>query len=207
MTKLTGKTLTDLLHAFSSSDPTPGGGSAAALASAVGSSLLMMVAALPRTRSNTDEERATIAAAASALGPLRDALTTLIDRDSESYDEVLRAYRLPKGTDEEKTARAAAIQGALKRATEVPLEVMRRSVDCLRQGVDVARAGHRAASSDVAVAFELLGAGLRGAALNVQINLEGLGDRSTADAVRAEVSRLESDARNAVGDGTALLSG
>ena len=204
--KLTAKTLIDLLRAFSSSDPTPGGGSASALASALGSSLLMMVAALPKTRSNTDEERIKIGEAGVTLAPLRDALTALIDKDSESYDEVVRAYRLPKSTDEEKAARGDAIQRALKGATDVPLEVMRRSVEALRQGVEVARNGHRAASSDVAVAFELLDAGLRGAALNVQINLEGLSDRPGADAVRREKSLLETDARNAVRDGTALLA-
>ena len=205
MTSLTGKTIVDLLHAFSSSDPTPGGGSASALASALGSSLLMMVSALPKTRSRSDEERRLLDATAAALGPLRDALTELIDRDSESYDEVVRTYRLPKGTEAEQAARTAAIQKALAGATDVPLQVMKLSVEAMRHGVEVARRGHRAAASDVAVAFELLQAGLRGAALNVQVNLEGLSDRSTAEQVRGEVSHLEAEGIETAAESTALL--
>lgn len=205
MTSLTGKTVIDLLHAFSSSDPTPGGGSASALASALGSSLLMMVSALPKTRSNSDEERRLLGATAAALAPVRDALTELIDRDSESYDEVVRAYRLPKGTDSDKAARTEAVQLALTGATVVPLDVMRRSVEALGHGVEVARSGHRAAASDIAVALELLDAGLRGAALNVAINLESLSDPSVVTAIGQEVSQLETAGFNAVADGTALL--
>jgi formiminotetrahydrofolate cyclodeaminase len=104
----------DLLDAFSSTDPTPGGGSAAALASAVGASLLMMVAGLPKTRGGTDGDRAALASAAAALAGIRRQLTAAIDADTDAYNQVVGAYKLPKGSAEEQTARKSAIQSALR---------------------------------------------------------------------------------------------
>ena len=94
--------LTDLLDAFSSSDPYPGGGSAAALAGALGVSLLLMAAGVTRTRTGTPEEAADLAEASSRLRPLRDTLTSLVDADSAAYQAVVKAMRRPKGTDGER---------------------------------------------------------------------------------------------------------
>src|SRR5437868_3782865 len=101
---LTSRTVTDLLDAFASPDPTPGGGSAAALAGAIGASLLAMVAAMPKTKTGT-EARAALDAAHVRLMEARKTLTELVDRDSAAYDLVVTAYRKPKATDEEKAAR------------------------------------------------------------------------------------------------------
>src|SRR5689334_21798901 len=144
---LVDKSDRDLLAAFSSSDPTPGGGSASALASAVGASLLMMVAALPKTRAGSDDDRAALAAASAALVGVRQQLTEEIEADSLAYDAVVAAYKLPKGNPEEQAARKAAIQRAMRSATDVPLGVMRLSVLALRQARSVAEHGHRAAAS------------------------------------------------------------
>jgi methenyltetrahydrofolate cyclohydrolase len=184
------KSVRELLDAFASSDPTPGGGSASALASAVGASLLTMVAGLPKTRSNSDEDRAALAAAAAALAGIREQLTGAIDADTAAYDRVVGAYKLPKGSDEEKSARTAAIQAALRAATEVPLRVMRLSAQALDAAAAIAAHGHPGASSDVGVAVALLGAGFEGARLNVEINLSGIRDETYASTVAAEVGRL-----------------
>lgn len=198
MPDLSHRPFRELLAAFSSPDPTPGGGSASALCAAVGASLLIMVTRLPRTRDNTEEDRAALSAAAEALAATRDSLADLIDRDSAAYDLVVGAYKLPKETDEEQARRAAAIQEALRRATEIPLEVMRAGSRALAQAPVVARHAHRAAASDVGVAVELLEAGTRGAALNVQINLSGLRDRDFAAGAAGEGERL---AARAASDG------
>jgi len=190
VTTLVDTSLRDLLTAFSSADPTPGGGSAAALASAVGASLLMMVAALPKTRSGSDEDRAALAGAASSLTALRHQLTAAIDADTTAYDHVVSAYKLPKATDDEKAARAAAIQRALRAATDVPLNVMRMSAQALDIAKAVAAHGHSGASSDVGVAAALLRAGLEGARLNVDINLGGIKDEAYTAAVAAEAQSL-----------------
>jgi formiminotetrahydrofolate cyclodeaminase len=191
---LTSLSVTELLARFRSSDPTPGGGSASALAGAIGASLLAMVGALPNSRAAIDDDRQRLEAAGARCAELAARLTALVDRDSDAYDMVVGAYRLPKSTDDEKAARAARIQEALRAAIEAPLDVMRACADAIDQGGVVAAFGNPNASSDVMVGFELLGAGLRGAKLNVDINLESVKDQAYGDAVREEVARLSRSA-------------
>jgi formiminotetrahydrofolate cyclodeaminase len=188
--KLTDRTLTDLLAAFRSSDPTPGGGSASALAGAVGASLLAMVASLPKPRAESGEDVERLAAAGARCADLAAALTGLVDRDSEAYDGVMAAYKRPKATDDEKAARSTAIQEALRHATEAPLEVMRACARAIEQGAVVATFGNPNASSDVQVGLELLRAGLRGAKLNAEINLGSIKDAGYLEKVRAEIEGL-----------------
>jgi formiminotetrahydrofolate cyclodeaminase len=187
---LTDRSVRDLLTAFGSPDPTPGGGSASALASALGASLLMMVAGLPKTRTGSDEDRAALTAARGVLADLRDRLTAAIDADTEAYNRVVAAYRMPKASADEQAVRKAAIQEALRGATDVPLGVVRLSAAALDQAVTVARHGHRAAGSDVGVAVALLRAGARGARLNVDINIGSVVDAAYAEEIAAETVRL-----------------
>lgn len=186
--------LADLLDAFASTDPVPGGGSAAALAGAVGTSLLLMVAAMPKTRTDVPEETADLAEAATRLHPLRDQLLELVDADSDAYNEVIAAYRLPKGTDDENALRKSAIDRAMRSATETPLNTMRACQQALRGAVVVAANGNRRTTSDVGVGVELLVAGLRGARMNVEINLSMLDDQEYVARVRTEAEELERDA-------------
>jgi formiminotetrahydrofolate cyclodeaminase len=190
MSKLTDLTVTDLLETFASPAPTPGGGSAAALAGALGASLLMMVAALPRTRSGTDTDRAALDDVLRDLRHSRDHLASLVDQDSDAYEAVMRAYRLPKATEQDREARTAAIRAALHGATEVPIDVMRACHAAAREGITVARSGNPSAASDTGVAFELLHAALKGAASNAAVNLESLQDTGFSAGVEAEVQRL-----------------
>jgi formiminotetrahydrofolate cyclodeaminase len=187
---LVEKPFQELLAAFASPDPTPGGGSASAAAGAMGAALLTMVAALPKTRTGSDNDRAALTAAAAALIPLRQQLADAVDADTVAYDAVVAAYKLPKGTDAEQAARKAAIQRALRTATDVPLGVMRLSAAGLAQAAVVAAHGHRAAASDVGVAVALLSAGMQGARLNVEINLRGLSDAAYLGTAAAEVAQL-----------------
>jgi formiminotetrahydrofolate cyclodeaminase len=189
--KLTQRSVSDLLAAFRSSDPTPGGGSASALAGAAGASLLAMVAGLAKPRASSDEEVRRLRAAGEACTRLALSLESLIDQDSDAYDTVVEAFRLPKATDAEKGARTAAIQAALRFATEVPLEVMRRCSEALPHADSVGELGNQNAASDVQVARALLGAGLEGARHNVEINLGSLKDAEYAARVRAEAASLE----------------
>ena len=194
-----------LLDRLASTDPTPGGGSAAALASAVGASLLMMVTQLPKTRSGSDEDRAALAEAGDALTGVRAQLTAAIDADTEAYDQVVAAYKSPKATADEQAARKAAIQQALRAATEVPLGVARLSATALAAAAAIAAHGHRAAASDVGVAVALLRAGARGARLNVEINIGGLSDADYAKTATAEIARLSDAAARAADEADAQL--
>ena len=202
---LTSKPLREVIAAFASSEPTPGGGSASALASSLGTSLLVMVASLPRTRNQSEDDRAALTFSAGALTGVQHQLTEAIDADSAAYGQVVAAYRQPKATDGEKSARQAAIERALRLATDVPLGVMRLSVDALKQAQAVAAHGHRAASSDVGVALALLQAGLEGARLNVRVNLGGISDRAYAEAVTAESERLAGQMSGLVRDAIAAM--
>jgi formiminotetrahydrofolate cyclodeaminase len=205
MTNLAALPLTDLLQRFSAPTPTPGGGSAAALAGATGTAILSMVAGMSKTRSGRPEERAALDAVLEGLLNGRDHLASLVDRDSESYDAVVAAYRRPKGSEEEKAARTEAIAGALRGATEVPLDVMRACHAAAREGLAVAANGNSSASSDVGVALDLLEAALRGAARNVRVNLQGLKDAGYVAGIEGEVSRLEASMHEAIADARTAL--
>ena len=187
---LTHKSVKALLEEFRSPAPTPGGGSASALAGAVGASLLAMVAGLPKPRASADEDLQKLRAAGQRSTALALELEGLVDRDSEAYALVVSAYRLAKGTDEEKVVRARRIQEALVVAIAAPLDVMRACRAAIGLGPVLQEHGNPNASSDVQVGLELLGAGLRGARLNVEINLVSVKDPAYVAEVSAEIGRL-----------------
>ena len=189
--------LHDFIQALASAQPTPGGGSAAAVAGAMGTGLLIMVAGLPRTRGNSDEERAELAAVRERLLPLADALERCADHDSEAFNAVMAAYRLPKSSDEEKAARKAAITSAMRAATEAPLDTLRLAVEALESAETVATMGNPSAASDAGVGAGLLLAAANGAAANVRINLEGLADVDYRAAATQRMDRLLARGREA----------
>lgn len=198
----------ELLEAFSSTDPTPGGGSASALGSAVGTSLLVMVAELPKKRVASPDDETALRAAGASLRALRQKLSAAVDADAGAYDRVVAAFKTPKGSPEEQKSRRDSIERALREATNVPLEVMRNTAAALELAVVVARFGYRAAMSDVGVGVALLGAGLRGASLNVDINLvslDGLADKAWTEAVRAESAALLENGRRAAESAEAAM--
>jgi formiminotetrahydrofolate cyclodeaminase len=185
--------LIDLLDAFASNEPVPGGGSAAALAGALGVSLLVMAASLSKSRTGAPEEATDLAEAAARLRPLRDRLVELIDADSSAYRAVMVALKLPKASEQEQAHRNETLQSALREATDAPLDVMRAGQQALAGGVIVARNAYRVAASDVAMAIELLGASVRGAALSIDGNLSGITDDSYIARVRTERQQLAED--------------
>lgn len=199
--------LIDLLDAYASNAPVPGGGSAAALAGALGVSLLVMAASLPKSRTGAPEEATDLAEAAARLRPLRDALVQLIDADSDAYREVMAAMKLPKTADDERATRTAALQSALKGATDVPLDVMRAGQQALAGAVIVARNAYRVAASDVATGIELLGSSVRSAALSIDGNLVAINDRGYASRVSAEREQLASDSARDAAQALEIVSG
>ena len=193
MTRFADLTVAQLLDALASPDPTPGGGTASAIAGAMGASLLIMVTGLAKSRTNTDDEKEALQAARLALEPLRAEMSRLADADSDAFDQVMAAYRRPKATDEEKAARTAAIQTALRQATVVPLETLRACAAAMPLAAQVAEAGNRSAASDAGVAVGLLEAAAAGAEANVRINLDGLKDESFNANVSSEATRLAAE--------------
>lgn len=193
MTRFADLTVAALLDAMASPDPTPGGGTASAIAGAMGASLLIMVTGLAKSKTNSDDEKAALGAARLALEPLRAELMRLADADSDAFDQVMAAYRRPKATDEEKAARALAIQAALRQATVVPLETLRTCAAAMPLAAQVAEAGNRSAASDAGVAVGLLEAAATGAEANVRTNLDGLKDEGFKTNVASEASRLAAE--------------
>lgn len=206
MSNLVNRPLPELLAEFASAGPTPGGGSASALTAAVGLSLVAMVARMPRTKHGTDEDRQALDGVLQAVEHLAQHALDLVDDDAAAYDAVVAAYRKPKATEDQKVERRSAIEAALRGAAEVPLEVMRSCRAGLGAALEAAKTGNPSASSDVGVAVELLGAALRGAALNVRVNVSSLTETGYVDAVADECSRLESTAAELGGEVRAALS-
>jgi formiminotetrahydrofolate cyclodeaminase len=189
---LTDRTVTGLLDAFASADPTPGGGSASALAGSIASALLSMVASMPKSKTNAVAEREALDEANTEIVKLQAQLVGLVDRDADAYDLVVAAFRKPKTTDADKAARKAAIQDATRVATEVPLETMGACAALLKIAETVRANGNSNAASDVSVAIELARAGLKGARFNVDINLGGITDTALAASLRERADALMS---------------
>jgi formiminotetrahydrofolate cyclodeaminase len=157
-----------------------------------------MVAQLAKSRASTAEDLTRLQTAGSRCAALSDRLASLIDRDSDAYDLVLSAYRLPKQTEEDQAVRRLKIQDSLRAATETPLDIMRACGDAIEQGAVVAAFGNRHASSDVQVGLELLGAGMRGAKLNVDVNAGSIEDAAFTSSAVAEARRRSSEAQTGI---------
>jgi methenyltetrahydrofolate cyclohydrolase len=186
--------VSQLLEALSSSNPTPGGGTAAAIAGAMGTSLLVMVTNLSKSKNNTDEDKAALATARNGLTPIVARLTELATADAQAFDRVMAAYRLPKISDAEKGARAQAIQSALQGATTVPLNTLRACAEALKHARVVAEFGNAAAASDAGVAIGLLRAAANGAHANVEANLGGIKDEAFKTTTAETAAQLSSAA-------------
>ncbi len=187
----------DLAAALSSSAPVPGGGSAAAVAGALGASLVSMVAALTAGRVGYETVDDEVRSIGGEAADLRDRLLDLADRDSRAYDAVMHARRLPKATDEERARRKAAMADSFVLAAEVPLETARTAAQVMELAARIAPLGNPNAASDAGVAAQLASAAVRGAILNVRINLPYLpAGAAIAAQAPAEVERLQAVARD-----------
>ncbi len=182
--------LETFLDELASVKPVPGGGSVAALSGAFAASLVAMVCRLTVDKKGYemvgDELRSILPRAEALQRELRD----LVQADADAYARVMEAYQLPKETDAAKTARVRAIQDALKAASDIPLRVAERCGDVLALARLVAEKGNQNAASDAGVGALMAEAGLRGAALNVSINLNSIKDEPYVRALRARVAEL-----------------
>jgi formiminotetrahydrofolate cyclodeaminase len=187
---LTGKTLTDFMDALSSSAPAPGGGSVAALSGTMGAALVSMVCNLTLGKKKYADVEQEITELVEQSEALRHKLLELLEADVEAYTGVSQAYKLPKETDEEKTARSAAIQEALKGATVVPLQIAEACAQVLDLCTPAAEKGNIYAVSDAGVAALMAEAGLRSAALNVLINTHAIKDKDFAGKMEQKLNDL-----------------
>ena len=175
------------LHEFaselSSDSPAPGGGSVAALAGALSASLASMVANLTHGNKNYRESWERMEDVAVFAQDLRKELLQAIDRDTEAFNRVMDAFRLPKKTEEDRQRREQAIEEATKEATRVPFGVMEKSLQALKLCKAVAEMGNENAVSDAGVGALTGYAAVHGAFLNVKINLPGIQDQNFKDEI------------------------
>jgi glutamate formiminotransferase/formiminotetrahydrofolate cyclodeaminase len=193
---LVAMTVRDFADELSSSSPAPGGGSVAALCGALSASLVAMVAALTWTKTGMEAARPAMKVAGTDAQTLKDWFLGAVERDTEAWNAVLAAMRLPKKTEEEIAARAGAVECAGQGAAKVPLDVLEAAIRALELSLHAVKDGNPNSVSDAGVAGACALAAAEGAALNVRINVPALTDRSVADEYLARQAGALSRARD-----------
>jgi glutamate formiminotransferase/formiminotetrahydrofolate cyclodeaminase len=186
------------LGRLSAGTATPGGGAAAAYAGAMGAALVGMVARLTLGKKKYAEAEAQMQSVVDSADRLRASLAAAVHADSQAFEAVMAAFKLPRQTPEQQTARDEAVEQAYIHAAEVPLHVARDAVATLGLAAVVAERGNTNAFSDAGSAAYLAKASLAGAALNVRANAAAIRDRPTAANWLRELSGLEARANDAL---------
>ena len=187
---LTSMTSCALADEVSRDSVAPGGGSISALAGSLAAGLTSMVANITFAKRKYRKRRALLEEIATAAQEIKDDLMRAVDRDTDAFNEVIAAMRLPKGTKEEAAARTAAIEAGYKNATEVPLSSARLCLRALELCRRTAEKGLPAGITDAGVGALLARAGLEGSIYNVRINLGEVADRDWIEKVLAECREM-----------------
>lgn len=187
---MTQNSVEKFLDDLASGNPTPGGGSAAAIMGAMGAALVSMVCNVTIGKKGYENVEAEMRSVLSESERVRRRLTAMVAEDIAAFDSILAAYKLPKSTEEDKAARAAAIQAGLRRATEVPLDCARVCAEVIALSRRASEQGYLNVISDGGVGVLAGYTGLRSAALNVYINAPALKDRVFAEQATAELEKL-----------------
>lgn len=192
--KLTGMTCAAFAQETASESPAPGGGSISAYMGALAAALGTMVANLSAHKPGWDERWREFSDYADQGQLLVTELLHLVDEDTEAFNRIMAALGLPKGSDEEKAARAAALEAATLYATEVPLRTMKVALKTMPLLEAMAEKGNPASVSDAGVGALAARSAVLGAQLNVRINAAGLKDRAAADRLTAEADGIAAEA-------------
>ncbi len=191
--KFRDMTLQNFINTLSNNQPTPGGGSAAAVVTAMGAALLRMYASISaRSKKVEPENQALCHEIATLAQPLYEKALTLADKDSEAYERVVAAFRLPKDTEDEKNNRRKQILEATIEAARIPLTTAETAQNVIEHCQVLKDKGTPFALSDLETAYQLARAGLIGALENVAINLEGLDNDSRPGDIVDAFERLQS---------------
>ncbi len=202
---LSDMTLEGFVRETASESAAPGGGSVSAAMGAFGAALATMVANLSSHKRGWDARWKEFSDVAEEGQKLVEELLQLIDEDTAAFNRIMDCFSMPKGTDQEKAARAKAIEEATLYAAQVPLQTMEAALKALPLALQMAREGNPASASDAGVAALAAVAGIKGARLNVSINAASLKDKSPAlpllsrsDEIVAQATALEEQVLAAV---------
>lgn len=188
--KLADMQVTQFVKVLASDAPAPGGGSVAALEGAIGAALTAMVCTLTEEKKQYAQHRDFVLQVQTQASALQEKFIDVMDRDTQAFLVVSRAYGMPKATDEEKAARSAAIQQGLVGCTETPFEMMELAAEAIRLTEALLGRFNESAASDLGVAALSLRAAVQGAWLNVAINIGSLKDRELAQRYRVRGEEL-----------------
>ena len=185
--------VTEFVDELASDSPAPGGGSVSALASAMAAGLTNMVGVLTFGKKGYEDNWSEIEELSNQAQALKDTFLFLVDEDTRSFNNVMTAMRLPKISDEQQAARLEALQEATIYSAEIPLKVMRHSLQIMKLAGRMAEIGNQNSLSDAGVAVLQARAGLEGAALNVLINIPGIDDKEIVAEFEQEVEKLQAN--------------
>ncbi len=185
-----------------SESPAPGGGSISAYMGALAAALGTMVANLSSHKAGWDARWKEFSDVADKGQALMTKLLALVDEDTAAFDKIMAAIGMPKGSDEEKKARAEALEAATLYATEVPLKTMKAAYETFEVVKAMAEEGNPNSVSDAGVGALAARSAVLGAQLNVKINAAGLADREAADRLCAEAAEI---AAKAIAEEAAIL--
>ena len=188
--KLTDMTCTGFAEETASESPAPGGGSISAYMGALAAALGTMVANLSSHKAGWDDRWEEFSNYADSGQQMMKLLLDLVDEDTAAFNRVMTAIQMPKSTDEERAARAEAMEAATLYATQVPLRTMKAAINVFPLVKAMAQIGNPASVSDAGVGALAARAAVHGAALNVKINAIGLADKETATSLIAEANQL-----------------
>ncbi len=184
----------DFVQAVAGGEPVPGGGSVSALCAALAAALGKMVAGLTIGKKKYADVQSDMECAAEKLGRASDLMLKAVDLDSQAYEQVFNAYKLPKDSDEEKLVRSASIQDALKHAATVPFSVARLVGTFLPDIITVAAKGNQNAITDAYVASLCARTAVLGAGANVRINLTSIKDAQFVESMQKDLAVIEKEA-------------
>lgn len=192
--KLIRMSVKDFARETASESAAPGGGSISAYMGALSAALATMVANLSAHKRGWDDRWKEFSDVAEKGQSIMNELLTLVDEDTRAFNRIMDVFAMPKGTPEEKAARAAALEEATLNAARVPLRTMEASLKALPLAKEMAEKGNPASASDAGVAALAAVAAIRGADLNVRINAAGLKDRKTAEDLASKASAIIKEA-------------
>ncbi len=192
--KLIRMSVKDFARETASESAAPGGGSISAYMGALSAALATMVANLSAHKRGWDDRWKEFSDVAEKGQSIMNELLTLVDEDTRAFNRIMDVFAMPKGTPEEKAARAAALEEATLNAAKVPLRTMEASLKALPLAKEMAEKGNPASASDAGVAALAAVASIRGADLNVRINAAGLKDRKTAEDLASKASAIIKEA-------------
>lgn len=179
------------INQLESSEPVPGGGSVAALSSSLASALAAMVANLTIGKKNYEAVSDEMSNVAVRMAAYKQVFVDLIDKDANSFDSVMKAFKLPKDTDEEKAHRTQLIQDGMKYAASVPLEVAEKTAELFEDIAYLVENGNKNAQTDALVAGMMARTAILSALYNVKINLGSIKDETFVKDTSDKVKELE----------------